>query len=195
MKFGKVYLLAILLVCVFVTGCLGGPQQDPDQVNNNGSSGSTPLNNNSQILPNAYTSDDYGFSIRYPQGWDVEETSTPVIITSNILNSFDLNEDMYIAISSLDGLAFDDYIQTVKDTLTRIGYYMISDNDLKVDNHNAHLFKMMFNFSYDQTFEIKEIIIEKGSNAYIIEFDSAPSDFDNFEEYFDDIVASFKFIS
>lgn len=188
MKFGKIYLLAVLLVCVvFVTGCLGGGSTNNDANNSVSDTGSGGL----IVLDRTYTNDVYHFSFQHPKSWAVMDCNGPddhscssstayVIIDSE-------SDPMKGGFSMIIDVGYDSTKQLVNNVVDT------DEGSLVINGIEAHYWEYTHEVSGGVTLKSKEILVDRNEFPYTLKFSSKPNDFNNFEKYFDDIVASFRF--
>ena len=139
-----------------------------------------------------YTDDEYGYLIKYPEDWTLQEGSVVLFIgpvqndstvTVNIMverlsSSFTLEEYLSYGVDQLESLYSDFNLESTTDT--------------KINNEDCLI--AVYTFSSEGTdIKIKQAILIKNDLAYVITCGSKPGNFDeNDKDYFEPMIQSFR---
>jgi len=146
-----------------------------------------------------YTDTTNGFSISYPQGWQI--VPQDVLTPGDFIAFWDIaREDSFPPYVSLtneqlpEGLGIDDYFEGSKQSVAAeagAGYTFISREDLVIDNMPAakHIFTLD---TPDASVKAIQVYVISGQTSWIINCLGSPESFDSLEPTFQDVITSFQ---
>lgn len=153
-----------------------------------------------EVLMDLYKNEVYGFSIEYPKNWDVKESITVGELTAivafmgPIKNNFQTN--VHIKTETVSVPSLNNYIRDSKESLSNVlsqnDYVLLDEGKLKINDQDAYFLEYAYNLQ-GYPLKVKQVVLMKGNNAYIVTYTSLQSTFNEYQTNFDNSVSTFKF--
>ena len=143
-----------------------------------------------------YTNDLYGFAIKYPQGWFLQDSPKFGDFTA-IVGFFgpstpEFASNINIKTDDLQGASFSDYIDSAKSGLaTGLGgsdYILKDEGPTTIGSNSAYFLEYTANVGTQVDF--KSVIIEYGNTIYIVTLASSDNQYDQVVKSFDSSVST-----
>ncbi|MFH2139103.1 MAG: hypothetical protein ABII88_11455 [Candidatus Omnitrophota bacterium] len=147
--------------------------------------------------PDRFYSSIYGFSIKFPQGWQTTQDKDTVV---SALSPFEDDQDILqeavgvIAQNHYLPILLDDWFASVRSEAreTILRYREIETGQMVIGDINLKWIKRSY---FDDIGEIvdKSYCFVKGNRGYIISCNSQPDKFSKYEKLFEESVKTFRF--
>ena len=149
---------------------------------------------------NEYVSDRYGFSLKYPKGWQVNDTgvlNSAVIFVNGDWPS-QIKPSINIHVLPNEGLSLEQYVSRSKkgmlNDIAQIGYKfreMLEEKKIKLTGQSALSLTYLFNQN-GLDYKGSALYIMGGDRVFIIFFTASRNDFLKFERDFANLIKTFK---
>ena len=142
----------------------------------------------------------YGFSVEYPKNWEIKESINVEGITAIVAfmgpakNNFQPN--INVKTENAPSYTLNQYIQASKQTLSQFfamnDYILIDEGGLTINGQNSYFLEYAYNLQ-GYPLKIKQVVLMKGDNAYIITYTALQNTFEDNVRDFDNSISTFKF--
>ncbi len=145
-----------------------------------------------------YTSEDAGFSIQFPNKWEVKQgiMGNDMVALAPSIDPEDLfRENANIIYAKLDVLiSKDDYYSLNLESLSQLltDFDLEESEDVKLDGVNVK--RIIFTHTMGiVNAKVMQYLVLVGKQAYVLTFTADPLDFDTYRASFEHIAQTFKF--
>ena len=159
-----------------------------------------------QTFNEEYSSDKFGFSVKFPTGWSVQEPEKTHPNTPDVAavgpNTGGFNPKISISIKESDSRTLEKHIEETKITLKPVidsGQMSILSEEMTIiDGKKAYQMISAGNFTTNSGFFIvkfEEVILEANNQFFAITYANSEQNFDNDLKHFDDTLNTFTILS
>jgi hypothetical protein len=141
-----------------------------------------------------YSNDEWGYSIEYPKGWDLNEGSY-VVFTAPIEDGVYTNVNVMLEKLS-KSMSLEEYFSKAKEGFetTYDDFEIVDKSNTTINNEVCMIVEYLLN-NDGREIKIKQAILIKEKTVYVITCASTPDKYnDDDREYFDPMIKSFKII-
>ncbi|QLJ52495.1 MAG: hypothetical protein Sv326_0320 [Candidatus Fermentimicrarchaeum limneticum] len=180
-------LVALLLFTLLIYGCTRGQPQgtQSEQCKKRG-------------MINCWGSDDYGFSLIYPDGWQIEESGgAKVAFTSPQEAGFSskcsiLREEQPVPVYETFSEYLDKIGASVRELYKNNSITIVSFENRTLNGMPGREFVVTYNKG-GQDYKVQQIGFIGNEHLYTITCSSRPATYDEYKPIFESIITSFKF--
>ncbi|NYZ79485.1 hypothetical protein H0N99_05045 [Candidatus Micrarchaeota archaeon] len=183
----KKKIIAMLLFTLLIYGCSGGQPKgtQSEQCKKRG-------------VTNCWGSDDYGFSLIYPDGWQVEESGgAKVTFTSPQEAGFSskcsiLREEQPVPVYE----TFSEFLNNMGASSIELyknnSITIVSFENRTLNGMPGHEFVITYNRG-GQDYKVQQVSLIGNEHLYTITCSTRPTDYDRYKPVFESVITSFKF--
>jgi hypothetical protein len=149
-------------------------------------------------LQEPYVNEEYGISMRPPQGWTIKEESEGMVLVyflGPIDEGFRININIVVEETTYVEMSLQEYVDACKEQLQSVlKASIISEGSRTIKGHEAY--EVVFTWiseTYD--FQQKQVYLVEKGNGYVITCTALQTNYDNYVPDFDESVETFEFIA